>query len=88
METVKRFNAQRSGDGVLLGETSRSDLLEGEGVSHVTIPKWDGDQNTVRTRGFELPQPKLAQSHTLANVCSALKNHESTKRCDLTHDDM
>lgn len=71
METVKKFNAKRSEDGVLLGETSRSDLLDGEGVSHISVPKWDGTQPESRLRDFKFPQPKLAQSHTLNNVCAA-----------------
>ena len=71
METVKQFNAKRSGEGVLLGETSRSDFLDGEGVSHVTIPQWDGTQPESRLRDVKFPQPKLAQSHTESNVCAA-----------------
>lgn len=72
MEIVKQFNSKRSGEGVLLGETSRSDLLEGEGVSHITVPQWDGTQPESRLRDFKFPQPKLAQSHTENNVCIAL----------------
>ena len=72
MEIVKQFNSKRSGEGVLLGETSRSDLLDGEGVSHITVPQWDGTQPESRLRDFKFPQPKLAQSHTENNVCIAL----------------
>ncbi len=68
MEEVKVLNEKFAHEGVVYGETSRSDMLEEEkmvDVAPLAVPP--GMKNTRATSSY--PQPKLAKDHTEANVC-------------------
>jgi len=67
MEEVKELNEKYAHEGVVYGETSRSDILEEEKMVDIApLAAPAGMKNTRATSNY--PQPKLAKDHTEANM--------------------
>ncbi len=68
MEEVKRLNEKFAHEGVVYGETSRSDMLDEEKMVDIAPPPAPAGVKDTRAPS-KYPQPKLAKDHTLENVC-------------------
>ena len=70
MEEVKRLNKEFAHEGVVYGETSRSDILDEEkkvGAVRPIAPSGMKEKRGIDSNTF--PQPLLCKNHTEANVC-------------------